>query len=586
MPLPEILYRTRQAASMLCLKVSGVKVSVPPIDEGRLKSLALPLIHGRITHGEIERIINNTCSAHIRDQRRKSVSEKSRSWPRVAGKLRYILQCSAPSHAGRDDSGDIRSIWEPARLQDIYKLLVFATENPSHQYSAVAKAYARQKILAWIRENPILTGPHYLSVMECGLRIPVFLYTLSSLGCLSDREKQLIGGAIYQHAWLISRRMSLYSSLGNHTICECAGLVFAGGLFRGDKEGQRWLKRGTQLLDREIRRQILEDGGPLEQSLAYHRIVLDLCWMTVRFLEQNGFYDCSHWKDRLMKGDEFLGVFADKQGGLPFIGDSDDGAAVAPGLAPERPFMKTRTDTSPTFTCSGYTIIARPEDARLIFDHGPLGMAPLYNHGHADALSIILYKNGRPLLVDPGTFRYNGSALWRMYFKSTRAHNTVTIDGLDQADQETGFIWSSPYTVHVCGMNKTPDGLSIQACHSGYSRLAEPVLHSRKIEVRDRRYTITDTFSGRGVHDFELNFHLHPDASATQEGNSWIIRNNDAECTISLANMRELALIRGRTDPPMGWFSPAYGQKTEAFVLSCRETGRPEEVSFETVISV
>ena len=57
----------------------------------------------------------------------------------------------------------------------------------------------------------------------------------------------------------------------------------------------------------------------------------------------------------------------------------------------------------------------------LTFDHGPLGMAPLYNHGHADALSVNVALDGEALLVDPGTFRYNDEPLFRKYFKGTRA---------------------------------------------------------------------------------------------------------------------------------------------------------------------
>ena len=68
------------------------------------------------------------------------------------------------------------------------------------------------------------------------------------------------------------------------------------------------------------------------------------------------------------------------------------------------------------------------------------GMPPLYNHGHADALSITLSVGGKETLVDPGTYRYNGEPEFRKYFKGTRAHNTVTIDGLDQAVQETGLF--------------------------------------------------------------------------------------------------------------------------------------------------
>ena len=63
-------------------------------------------------------------------------------------------------------------------------------------------------------------------------------------------------------------------------------------------------------------------------------------------------------------------------------------------------------------------------------------MAPLYNHGHADALSVTLSLGETPFLIDPGTYRYNGVPDWRRYFKGTRAHNTICIDEQDQAGLE------------------------------------------------------------------------------------------------------------------------------------------------------
>jgi uncharacterized heparinase superfamily protein len=213
-------------------------------------------------------------------------------------------------------------------------------------------------------------------------------------------------------------------------------------------------------------------------------------------------------------------------------------------------------------------------------------MAPLYNHGHADALSIILYKEETPLLIDPGTYRYNGAPQWREYFKSTRAHNTVTIDGLDQAVQETGFIWSRPYSVDGYVVHEIQAGVDVKARHNGYSRIQHPVWHKREISFGHNRYTIVDTFEGTGIHDYELNFHLHPDAVATLSGSGCVIDNSQVTCTIALMDGTTFSHSRGQINPILGWFSPAYGIKRETSVLSCKKSGRPEGVSFIIEITV
>ena len=61
---------------------------------------------------------------------------------------------------------DIRAVWEPARLQSCYSKKV---EDSS------------KLVLKWLKDNPFLFGVHYLSPMECGLRIPVFFFLLQNI---------------------------------------------------------------------------------------------------------------------------------------------------------------------------------------------------------------------------------------------------------------------------------------------------------------------------------------------------------------------------------------------------------------------
>jgi len=214
-------------------------------------------------------------------------------------------------------------------------------------------------------------------------------------------------------------------------------------------------------------------------------------------------------------------------------------------------------------------------------------MAPLYNHGHADALSITLSVAGRPILVDPGTFRYNGDPDFRRYFKATQAHSTVTVDGEDQAVQETGFIWNHPFTAELTRSEKVFDGWVFAACHDGYRRLKEPVVHTRVVSFFEgAHFYIRDTFSGTGVHDFELNYHLHPNIIPTRRDGWWRLGNVDAEVFIRLLRGPDFITLNGQEGPPFGWFSPAYGVKAKSSVLNCRKRGASTEISFLTVVSL
>jgi hypothetical protein len=480
---------------------------------------------------------------------------------------------------------DIRTIWEPARLQNITTLIAYVKANPDDPISIKAKQFCLNELLDWIQKNPFPCGPHYISVMESSLRIPVLFYNLKLLDNLKKEQIELILGTIFQHAWWIEKRLSLYSSLGNHTIAESVGLIFAGVLFCEIKEGKRWFNRGIQTLEIELSHQILDDGGSAEQSFHYHRFVLDLYWLVIDFLERNNLYECVKLKPRLMRAEEFLLAFQDPNGSLPSIGDADDGFAIAPTVKPKRPIVNYHKKKIRIFKMSGYTVIKTEKRTRMIFDHGPLGMSPLYNHGHADALSITLSKDGRKVLVDPGTYRYNGEPEWRQYFKGTKAHNTVTVDGLDQSIQETGFIWSHPYLVKLLGFSENNEQFLINAEHNGYARLKKSVWHQRNLLLfSDSCFLIKDTFSGRGIHDFEINYHLHPKAALIKQNNWWEINNEGARIYMRLLNNDDFTTICGSLDPIHGWYSPRYGIKLKSQVMSCKKRGLPHEIYFITVI--
>ena len=577
--LPELLYRAKQFYLQNKLKRQLAKnknpLAVPKINYKKIKDLQLPSFHGQSSKNRIRKILNGEVFTLNTDI---SIIRKYEEDYRQI----FYAEIKYPNR-----QPDIRSVWEPARLQHFVILLRYISEIEESYDLKVIKQFIKDSVINWIHENSFLFGPHYISAMECGLRIPIFFYCLKSLDNLNIPEYQLILDSIYQHGWWISKRLSLYSSLGNHTVAECMGLLFAGAIFRNTKEGSEWLKTGRDLLKRELDYQILNDGGAAEQSFNYHRFVLDLYWLAIDFLEKNNLQNCSDFKERLIQAEHFITAFEDISGKLPSIGDSDDGHAIAPGIHPPRIKPDKNTEKLQTFSTSGYTII-NDNNAVLTFDHGPLGMAPLYNHGHADALSITLSIESKEMLVDPGTYRYNCAPEWRRYFKGTRAHNTITIDGLDQAVQETGFIWSRPYKAKLLKSIETGGCLFLQADHDGYMRLKEPVRHSRIIfNFDETNLVIKDTFLGKGIHTFELNYHAHPDSEITSEDNAWWkIDNNGAVIYIRLLGKNNFTFIKGRTDPIFGWYSPAYGIKRESGVLSCTMRGTSEEVSFVTAICI
>jgi hypothetical protein len=576
--LSELAYRLGQAGTHCragwLVRRGQIPCRIPVLDLPNIALLSMPAFRGQVEKGEVNRILEGFRFTLNSD-------------PHV------LLQCElelrqqyCPSTRSLSGQVDIRAIWEPARLQHVTLLLAWLQQQPDAPENGRIKEFARAEILRWLTENPFLYGPHYLSAMECGLRLPVFFYALKTLDNLSDSDVETILTGVFLHAWWIEKNLSLFSSLGNHTVCEAVGLVVAGSLFGDTETGRRWLKSGIDLLEQELHHQVLADGGPAEQAFGYHRFVLDIYRLAVDFLESNNLRQCNDFKERLLLGEVFLSSFNDASGNCPAVGDYDDGFAIAPGLSPRRPATVEQRFRFRTFSQAGYTVVRGTGDALLTFDHGPLGLPPLYNHGHADALSVTLALGGTPFLVDSGTYRYNGVPAFRHYFKGTRAHNTVTVDGFDQATQLTGFVWGEPFSVCFERTIESESGLLLQASHDGYGRLDEPVRHIRSIlNAPDGSWVITDTFQGDGRHHFELNYHFHPDVTLTEQEGGWLALRNDHSIRIELADGR-LLRRRGEAAPHLGWFSSAYNQKIQSTVLQSVRRGAPEEVRFETRITI
>jgi hypothetical protein len=159
------------------------------------------------------------------------------------------------------------------------------------------------------------------------------------------------------------------------------------------------------------------------------------------------------------------------------------------------------------------------------------------------------------------------------------------VDGEDQAVQETGFIWSNPYRAHITETMERENSLILEAAHDGYRRLGSPVEHRRRLLVTDCGIMVVrDSFEGKGSHDFELNFHLHPDARVGMDGAWWFVDREGACVFIRLLDGGDLGLHAGEDNPPFGWYSPAYGVRAKSAVLSCRLHGPANGVSFITAI--
>jgi hypothetical protein len=470
-----------------------------------------------------------------------------RLWP---GAQTYCFDIPYRSERER---GDVKYVWEINRLQFLHPLAATAFLNGDVDALAAIEA----AIVSWHAANPPFRGVAWSSGIEIALRAISLLIVSSLLADKLDRNVIARIRAILSASLLwLARYPSLHSSANNHRIAEAAGVYLISLAMPEPPYARRLHRRSRRVLEAEAQKQILGDGAPAEQSPSYGAFgaeCLLLCHASAPI--------AGAARARLDRFADFIFWLADAKGGVPAIGDDDEGRVLcfAPPHGAYAFAVASRVKASfepygiRIFREGGLSVI-RNARWRLAFDHGPLGYLAIAAHGHADALSLSASLDGEPLLVDPGTYCYAGGAE-RDWFRGTPAHNTLNIHGENQSRISGPFNWSHKAR---CRLDEADEGAPwrIAASHDGYQKRFG-VRHQRSISEAGGGFWIEDRLLG-GEREAEIVFQLAADLAVEIDG---------AVCRISRAD-RPIAILSfassGALSLRQGAVSPAFGVKVNA----------------------
>jgi len=464
-------------------------------------------------------------------------------------------------------TGDLRLVWEASRLQQLVNLSLLVDVDDGALAESVSEKIVQQ-FEHWVENNSFLTGAHYISSMECSLRLLSVIISFDNIRThnkVSNETWNTLLSFVWRNASYVSKRISLYSSAGNHTIAECSGLLYAAVLFSEFKEARKWKAVAERILFTEFKRQVNSDGGGIEQAFCYQAFILDLFGLVIKLYESHNLKIPNDLLDLYKTSCQFLNTFANSYDELPSIGDSDNGYALSKYLNIIWDENYTN-DGLTVFEETGYSVYKNNKiKQQLIFDHGSLGMPPSFGHSHADALSIVLKSGSDIILLDPGTYTYTGDAAWREYFRSTRAHNTITVNGFDQSKQESSFIWSKPYVSKLHNNNSSSSNvLRMLAYHDGYKTLG--IRHWRGIVIfPEGNIIVWDFLEGRDEFDLQLNWHLG--ALAEKSNNGYCMNTHSGKIELQIDG-GVVTICEAEVVPIFAWHSPKYGIKKPLSTLS------------------
>jgi hypothetical protein len=247
-------------------------------------------------------------------------------------------------------------------------------------------------------------------------------------------------------------------------------------------------------------------------------------------------------------------------------------AALVPQIAHRRPLADPRQQRRPNrFADAGVTFL-RDDVISCRVDHGPHGFLSTCAHGHADALSFELKIGGRPVLIDPGTYAYQGEPEWRRYFRSTLAHNTLEIENADQAEQAGPFLWSMQIGSWVEGAHGIDDGAvaDLTVAHDGYRRLPASVTHVRhfRLDRGTHALTIIDAVEAKVPVAARLAFHVHPAVTVKAEaGGVELLAEEQVLATLALPVGLAWHAHQADQTPILGWYSAGFGEKEPCVTL-------------------
>ena len=465
--------------------------------------------------------------------------------------------------------GDHKVVWELNRHQHLVAITQagLLCDRPEFLDDVFAQ------LESWLDQNPVCRGINWTSALEVAFRALSWIWIQHLAG---DRMPQNLKSrwllALYHHGCYLEHNLSIYFSPNTHLQGEALALHALGLLFGVE----RWRARGGSLMRQMIADHVHPDGGHFEQSSYYHLYATDMfLFHAVLEPPDQKYADSLRRMTRYLwalAGSGEMRMFGDDDGGRLFHPFGDRGRFARATLAACHAFLgdtpchgeaadldeiavwwlgnRAQTGTRAPFSSASFPdtgmvtmVEAGVEIIAAVRAFGP-GSA---GHSHAHSLHFTLRHAGEDVLLDPGTYTYVSDPVWRDRFRGTAAHNTLRIDGLDQADPAGPFRWLNAPAGEILNIQERPWRLHARCRY-------RDVCHDRQMIFSDGALWIIDRVSGAGRHRIEQFWHPAGPVARLDSGH------------VQLPSKMRLVAEKGRAveieeGGDYGWWSPVPGVK-------------------------
>jgi len=430
----------------------------------------------------------------------------------------FIGQRAYPPHfCGEDINWNSRPVPDMEWVWQLNRMYFWNSMGKAYWHTGdekYAKAWSDQ-IVDWTRKNPNDEEHKYAwRSIEAGIRghswMELYQRFIDSPHFTPEVLVAFLNSC-YDHA---SYLMTKYRSGSNWGLMEAEGMAFIAMMFPEFKDAEAWRTEGFRRLNNEIDIQVYPDGQQRELAMGYHIGCIRWFFRTYELARLNNLENAfpSSYLNKIEKMCEVpmkLGLpdgtnvqFGDAWQGQP--GQYDDEFLEWSEFFDRDDFLYLATDgekgkmpdsTSYALEYSGlYSMRSGwEEDAIcLVLKCGPDGGG----HCQPDNGTFDVYAGGRNLMPDAGSYIYSGDPEGRRWFRQTKVHQTLTLNGENAQYAPKLLLWQP-------GTNQ--DILVVE--NASYDNLT----HRRAIIFVDKKYfVIVDEAIGPGAGDIGLHFQLSP----------------------------------------------------------------------------
>lgn len=378
--------------------------------------------------------------------------------------------------------------------------------------------YAREwgnQLLDWTRKNPNDKEHAYAwRSIEAGIRgaswTSLFQRFIDSPSFTPEVLVAFLNSCDDHASYLMTK----YTTRSNWALMEAEGMAFIAFTFPEFHDAVTWREEAIRRLNQEINLQVYPDGHQRELAIGYHMGCIGWFSRTLELAKMNGMSEVfppsyprmiEKMCEVPMKlghpdgtsaqfGDAWAGKpgqyrgrfreWADSYGREDFLYLATDGreGRMPDSLAWALPYSGLYSMRS-----------SWKEDAIcLVLKCGPDGGG----HCQPDNGTFELFAGGRNLMPDGGSYIYSGDRENRAWFRQTKVHQTLTLNGENSLYAPRLLLWKPGETLDILVVE-----------NQSYENLT----HRRSLFFVDKRYfVIVDEATGTAAGEIDLHFQLAP----------------------------------------------------------------------------